>query len=81
MVFQKKGLTVFVLVILGLIVRNDAQELTTETDKADPSAFLKCPTARAATFMYFSDSWTRVPEPNTDYDSLNCGNVKVIITS
>uniref|UniRef100_A0A8W8KC72 Chitin-binding type-4 domain-containing protein n=1 Tax=Magallana gigas TaxID=29159 RepID=A0A8W8KC72_MAGGI len=27
--------------------------------------------------MYFSDSWTRVPEPNTDYDSLNCGNVKI----
>lgn len=72
MLLLKTGLTVFVIVILGIIVGIGAQEST-----AGPRAFLKCPTARAATFMYFSDSWTRVPEPNTDYDSLNCGNVKI----
>lgn len=71
MVFQNKGLIFCVLVTLVIFIKSEAQE-------PEPRAFLKCPTARAATFMYFADIWTKVPEPNTKYDSLNCGNVKVI---
>lgn len=78
MLFSRKAVLVgglFVLFLIGTI----AQSPTVDTDKAQPRAFLKCPTARAATFMYFSDSWTEVPDTNTDYDSLNCGNVKVML--
>ncbi|XP_062590423.1 uncharacterized protein LOC134252020 [Saccostrea cucullata] len=71
MMFQMKELTFCVLFVLVIFVR-------VETQDTGPRAFLKCPTARAATFMYFADIWTTVPEPNTDYDSLNCGNVKIL---
>ena len=78
MLFSRKAILVgglFVLFLIGTI----AQSPTVDADKAQPRAFLKCPTARAATFMYFSDSWTEVPDTNTDYDSLNCGNIKVTL--
>ena len=78
MLFSRKAILVgglFVLILIG----TKAQSPTVDADKAQPRAFLKCPTARAATFMYFSDSWTEVPDTNTDYDSLNCGNVKVML--
>lgn len=78
MLFSRKAILMgglFVLFLIGTI----AQSPTVDADKAQPRAFLKCPTARAATFMYFSDSWTEVPDTNTDYDSLNCGNVKVTL--
>lgn len=78
MLFSRKAILVGGLFVLFLI-GTKAQSPTVDADKAQPRAFLKCPTARAATFMYFSDSWTEVPDTNTDYDSLNCGNVKVML--
>jgi hypothetical protein len=69
--FQKSGFIFCVLVTLLVFYKSEAQE-------TEPRAFLKCPTSRAATFMYFTDIWTSVTESNTIYDSLNCGNVKVI---
>ena len=78
MLFSRKAILVGGLFVLFLI-GTKAQSPTVDADKAQPRAFLKCPTARAATFMYFSDSWTEVPETNMDYDSLNCGNVKVTL--
>ena len=78
MLFSRKAILVGGLFVLFLI-GTKAQSPTEDADKAQPRAFLKCPTARAATFMYFSDSWTEVPDTNTDYDSLNCGNVKVML--
>ena len=78
MLFSRKAILVGGLFVLFLI-GTKAQSPTVDADKAQPRAFLKCPTARAATFMYFSDSWTEVPDTNTDYDSLNCGNVKVTL--
>ena len=78
MLFSRKAILVGGLFVLFLI-GTKAQSPTVDADKAQPRGFLKCPTARAATFMYFSDSWTEVPDTNTDYDSLNCGNVKVML--